>query len=271
MTNFLPRVLLCVHLAEGMLAYVWIWLIGLLGEGIPIVRAVQTGSIRRYIWFYVYLAAVLLRDALLFAVYFEWPKLYGIFYWGSESLVVLLGCALVWEVYRTAFARYPGAARVAQAVLLLLFTFTLSRIGVKAWNSPNWVPQRTTLETELDLRVVQAALLAALIVLFAYYAIPLGRNLKGIVYGYGLFLASSLVNLSLRGHLGERFQPLWQYLQPGCYMVVLGVWCWTLWNYSPVPVPEVEPALESDYEMLVQGMRGKLSAARHRLLRGTRV
>jgi len=79
---------------------------------------------------------------------------------------------------------------------------------VKAWNSPNWIPGKTTLETERDLRIVQVTLLIGLVALFAYYAVPLGRNLKGIIYGYGLFIATNVLHLTLRDSLGDSFETL---------------------------------------------------------------
>ena len=115
---------------------------------------------------------------------------------------------------------------------------------------------------------MQAALLFGLLGLLAYYAIPLGRNLKGIVYGYGLFLVSNLVALTLRGVVGQRFQEIWQYLQPSSYLAVLLAWCWTLWSYAPAPRPEHEPELENDYETLVAATKWRLRILRSRVWRG---
>jgi hypothetical protein len=247
-----------------------LWIVGVIVEGTPLVRAVRQHFIRNYKLFYLYLSFVLIRDLCLFGIYFFAPKAYAWSYWSSEVFSVLLGCGLVWETYKLALAAYAGAARMARNVLLLLFVFTITRILMKALNSPNWIPGRTPLETEIELQVLQFALLLGLLALFAYYAIPLGRNLKGIIYGYGLFLVTSLTGLMLRNSLGQRFQVVWQYLQPASYLVVLIVWCWSLWSYAPVPQPAQEPRLESDYEALLAGTRQKLHVARVLLLRGIR-
>jgi hypothetical protein len=220
--------------------------------------------------FYSYLFVVLVSDLALVAVYFRWPREYAYAYWSSELLGVLVGCALVWEVYSVAFARYPGAARVSRNVLLFLFIVAIARIAVKAWNSPKWIPQRSTLETELDLRVIQLTLLLALVALFAYYAIPLGRNLRAIVYGYGFFLVTNVCGLALRNQGGDSFQHFWQYFKQTSYLAVLLIWCGGLWLYAPVPQPECEPALEADYERLVAGTKSRFEVARERLLRGMR-
>jgi len=183
---------------------------------------------------------------------------------------VLVGCGLVWEVYKIALARYPGTARMARNVLAFLFIFASTRILVKAWNSPIWIPDRTVFELERDLRIVQLALLAGLVVLFACYEIRLGRNLKGVTYGYGVFLATSVANLTLRNYLGDGFQRSWQYIQPICYLLVLLVWGATLWSYAPIPEPTTEPHLEADYESLVAATKRKVHSAGSYLLKAMR-
>jgi hypothetical protein len=244
-----------------------LWLTAIALEITAIARAGERRLLRRYKLFYLYLSIVLLQDLSLLCVYFLWPRFYRGTYWGSELLGVAAGCALVWEVYKLALRRYPGALRVAHSLLLFVFIITFTRIVVQVWDSSSWTPGATTLQTELDLRVVQAAMLLGLIGLFAYYSIPLGRNLKGIAYGYGFFLLTSVINLQLRDSLGETFQRLWQYIQPACYLAVLGIWCYALWSYAPVP-EESEPRLEEHYQALRARAREGLSSARARILRG---
>jgi len=246
------------------------WVTGLVLESILLVRALLGNSLKYYSLFYLYLISVLLPSACLFAIYHLWPNFYPPAYWFTQFLNILLGCALVWQVYKVALAQYPGAARMARNVLAFLFILAFTRIFVKAWNSPNWIPGRTTLETERDLRIVQLVLLIGLAGLFASYAIPLGRNLKGIIYGYGLFTATSVAHLTLRDYLGDSFQRAWQYIQPICYLAVLVVWCMTLWSYAPIPQPTTQPRLEADYESLIAATKRKVRSARSYVLRAMR-
>lgn len=247
-----------------------IWLLAIVLEGVPLVHALDAKFIRHYKLFYSYLGFILLRDLWLLSVYFGWPKFYAYAYWCSEPVGVLVGCGLVWEVYKVALARYPGTARMARNALAFLFIFASTRIFVKAWNRPTWIPHRTGYEIERDLRIVQLALLAGLVVLFVCYAIPLGRNLKGITYGYGLFLVTSVINLTLRDDLGNGFQHSWEYIQPICYLFVLLAWCATLWSYAPIPEPATEPHLEADYESLVDATKRKMHSARSYVLKAMR-
>ena len=215
-----------------------LWAAALALESALLLRAFRGDFLKHYRFFYLYLGSVLISDASLIPVYYLLPKAYGYAYWGCEYFRLIVECAVVWEAYKVALARYPGAGRMARNLLPFIFILAITRVFVKAWNSPHWIPGQTTLETERDLRIVQFALLASLAVLFACYAIRLGRNLKGILYGYGVFLVTSVADLTLRDYLGDSFQHAWQYIQPICYVAVLLVWCFTLWLYAPIQEPQ---------------------------------
>jgi hypothetical protein len=244
-----------------------LWLMALAFESLVLVRAVLGNVLKHYPFFYLYLSCVLVRDASLMAVYYLWPRIYGYAYWYSEFLNVVLGCGVVWEVYKVALLRYPGAARMARNVLLFLFVFATSRIFVKAWSSPNWIPGRTSLETERDLRIVQMALLLGLVALFAYYAIPLRRDLKGIIYGFSAFVATTVIHLTFGNSLGDSLRYFWPYIQPMVYIFVLLIWCWTLWSYDAAPELETDPRLEVVYQSLAAATRRQLRAMHIYLLK----
>jgi len=62
------------------------------------------------------------------------------------------------------------------------------------------------LETEREFKNCSSPGTIGLLVLLAYYAIPAGRNLKGIILGYGVFLfGTNLVQLTLRDFLETNF------------------------------------------------------------------
>jgi len=99
-------------------------------------------------------------------------------------------------------------------------------------------------------------------VLSLYYAIPIGRNVKGIFAGYGLFMGTSVLMLTVRASVGDAFQAYWMFLQPLCYTAVLGVWCRSLWRYEPIPSKELQSRIEEDYRSLVLATRKGLLQTR---------
>ena len=247
-----------------------LWVIALAIETCLLLRAFRGNFLKHYRIFYLYLGWVLISDLSLIPFYYVWPKFYAYAYWSNQFFSVVMGCCVVWEAYKVTLGQYPGAARMARNVLSFIFILAITRILVKAWNSPNWIPGKTTLELERDLRIVQLALLIGLVALFASYAIPLGRNLKGIIYGYGLVTATSVAHLTLRDYFGDSFERAWEYMQPICYVCVLLVWCSTLWSYAPIPQPAAEPRLEADYESLVAATKKTVRSARSYVLKAMR-
>jgi hypothetical protein len=248
-----------------------LWSSGPALEVLLLLRGARGAFLNKYRVFYSYVACVLVRDTLLIGIHHFRPEIYAASYWSSEFLTLLIGCGVVWEVYNIAFSAYPGAGRVARDVLVLLFVVVGARVLVEASSNPNWAIGRSTLQAELEFRIAQMALLVGLLLLFGYYEIPLGRNLKGIIYGYTLFVATSVANLSLRDHLGSSFQSVWAMLQPSCYLLVLFIWGVTLWSYAPIPNQVHRANLETDYREIVAKTRAKLRSARSRLLRDTRL
>ncbi len=247
-----------------------IWFLTLAVEGLLLVRAVTGGFLRKYILFYSYLGWVLALSSVRLIIYIAQPAYYRDFYWNTQPFSVLMGCALVWEIYRQALRRYPGAARMACNLLLFLLLMVTSKLLVNAWNGSVRWQAKTTAELERNMRTVQGILLIALILVLAHYAIPLGRNLKGMILGYGLFISTSVIDLTLRLLLGDSFQKSWQYLQPMFYLAALTIWGLTLWSYQSAPLPATEPRIEADYRILATRTRKRIFQVRAYLARAIR-
>lgn len=247
-----------------------VWLTTLVLETLLLFRASKAGLLWKYLLFYVYLGCVLLQSFSLLVIYLAKPKYYAPFYWYAEFFSVLLGCGVVWEIYRRGLARYPGAARMARNVLLFMLLMVFSKVLVDTWNGTVWWPRGAVVELERNLRAVQAMVLIGLVIIIACYRIPLGQNLWGMLVGYGLFIGTSVINLTFRILLGDSFQTTWQYLQPLSYLAVLCVWCITLWSYQAVRLPKTEPKIEHDYHLLAAATRKRLLQARAYLGRAIR-
>jgi hypothetical protein len=239
-----------------------IWWVTNALEVIILGRAAQQRLLKTYPMFYIYLAYVLVESGLRFYIYLRHPAYYGPFYWSTQLLSVFLGYGVVWEIYRQALTRYPGALRMSRNALALIFVVVVFRVLLNLlWVGFSSLPQ-TTAELERDFRTVQAFLLVSIAGVMSYYRIQIGRNLRGMMIGYGFFIGTSIIILTLRSHFGDQFQIWWQYLQPAAYVFVLLVWCMTLWSYQPNPEPEAECRIEQDYQSLVQATRRRFRQVR---------
>ena len=233
-------------------------------------RGLRQRLLLKYPVFYLYIAFVLLEDLLRFYIYRWHPAIYPQTYWVTDFFGLVIGSGVVFEIYRSGLSAYPGTARMARNLLLLVFTLAFAKVLVSTSYGSLWWPAETTAELERNLRIVQASALIALVTLFLLYAIPFGRNLKGILSGYCLYIAVSLVQLTLVSHFGNNIQRLWSYVNSVSYLIALCIWTGALWSHevSPETSPIIE--LEYNYEALRAATRLRLQETRARLGRAVR-
>ena len=233
-------------------------------------RAVKDRFFAKYLVFYFYLSHVLLLMLLRFYFYVFKPSAYRAFWWDTQIISVAIGYCVIWEIYQQALAAYPGTLRMARCLIWALFLIVVAKALSGALSDPAWVLANTVGELERNLRAVQAGLLFVVLSLLTYYVIPIGRNLQGIILGYGFFVGTGVINYSLRSQLGERFQLWWRYSQSIAWLVTLLIWSVTLWSYHPNPKPETEIEIERDYELFSARTAQAVAKARGYLLRAVR-
>jgi hypothetical protein len=221
----------------------------------------------RYPAFYTYISFVLLQEVIRFAVHHWRPHLYRSLYWSTEILAVMFGCLVVFEIYRVGLSAFPGTARMARNVLVLAFAVALMKALANVWNDPRWWMEAAATDIEGVLRAVQAVAIVVLVALFLFYSIPFGKNLRGILFGYGFFVSWSVACLPFVSSAGIDLRHVLGRLYPLSYFFVLGIWLAHLWSYSPNAQPQVEAHLEQAYQRLAAATHRRLREARGYLVR----
>lgn len=240
-------------------------------EWLILYRAYRFQLLRRYPLFYSYLCWVSAVDVCRGLVFYTLhPAWYRNLYWGTEFLTLLVGYGVIIEIIRKSFERYEGAERLARWAVLLVFGLVFAYVGFKSLQGHNWSPASSVGELQRDLRGVQALVIASVLAVSAYYRIRLGRNLLGILLGYGFFTATAMMTLAVRAYAGARFDTAWKAITPYTYFVSLLVWAIALWSYHPNPPPDPSQPLQVDYEALAGHTRGMLGAMRSLLERSAR-
>jgi len=213
-----------------------IWMSGIVLEGMLLIRCWRVRHVSKFPIFFSYLGLIFTQSLLLYFVSRFYTARYSATYWTFELLDVFAGCGVVFEIYRIGLADFPGVKRVARSALLFVFSLTIGRVLVTAQEGfPAW-SARMTVQLERDMRFVEIAAVMTLLILVFSYGIPLGRNLRGIVLGYGIFLGVSILNLTLMWHFGGEVRSIASYVQSLSYLAVLCLWVAFLWSYSPRPV-----------------------------------
>lgn len=236
-----------------------IWWVSALFEAALVWRALRARLIERFPVFSAYIVFVLAQTIIRFYVYRWHYSLYTPVYWSAEFLALILGGCVVFEVYRQALKPYPGTAKMARNVLLFLFALALARALNSFLLDPSMAYDVTGLQIERALRLFQAITILALISLFFSYSIPFGRNLRGILLGYSLFVGERVLCLAFVGETGKGF---WFYAYSASYIAALGIWLIHLWAPAPVPHQPVAARLEHDYNVIAAATQQRLKEAR---------
>jgi hypothetical protein len=238
-----------------------IWSIGIVLEIALLTRGVLQGLLRRYPLFYSYISFVLLNDVLFFVLR-TYPKTYLYYYWIAEFFGLVLGCLVFFEFYRVALHAFPGTARMTRALLFVLFLLAMAKTIVTTINVPQWWWNATPVQVEGVLRVCQLLAVLSLVALMLFYSIPIGKNLRGVLLGYGLFVSWSVVCLALVAAGVAKADSLWSYTFSISYLISLFVWTVHLWSYQPNPVPDRAIPLEQEYQRIAAATQRRLHSAR---------
>jgi hypothetical protein len=244
-----------------------IWWSSVALEALLLTRGLSGRLIFRYPVFYGYILFVLSQSILRSFVHRWNEQVYAPVYWTTEFLGLILGCWMVFEIYRVALAGYPGTAKMARKILLFLFVLALVKAAAALWSDPRLLAEATALQLERALRTAQAISIVALVTVFASYSIPFGRNLRGILLGYGLFIGERVICLTFVPVAGEDF---WFYAYSASYLVALSLWLGHLWSYQAIPEAGSSVQLEREYQMIATATQRRLQEARGHLRRAVR-
>jgi hypothetical protein len=232
-------------------------------EALLLWRGLRQKLFSRFPVFYVYLSFVTLNEFVRMSVYRWRPNTYFQVYWITQYIGLALGCGMLFEIYRVALRSFPGAARMTRYLLLVVFVAILARtLTIPSGDLIAWLAS-SSLVLERNLRIVQALAIFTLVSLFLWYAIPFGRNLRGILTGYSLFVGMSILQYAMWRYSWHRIRPFWVYAETGSYLLVLGVWAQAMWTAQTISEADKIPF--GDYDVLVASTRSQLRRALARL------
>jgi len=239
-----------------------LWWMEIAAEAFILLRSINARLYGKYLSFFIYLTAVLLIDLLRFSVLTLHPNVYAPVYWYTEFLHAGIGYAVILEIYKQTLNNSPGVVRIAQTFLWGVLGAVILKVMSNAVSRPLWSTATMSVELERDMRTVQALLLAGIIALLAYYVVPTGRNLRGIIFGYSAYIYSSVVSLAFGSLPGHGLRPGWRLVQPIAYLAALLIWSYALWSYSPNPAAGTESKIDRDYKFIAGQTRRTLARAR---------
>jgi hypothetical protein len=235
--------------------------VAMLLDALILFRGLRCKQISRYPFFYAFVAGVLVLDGPTLYVYKMFPGLYRAWYWSAEFLTLILACGIILEIFRHVLLPYSGAERFARITGIFAFTVILFSSGVYPLLARNGSVSGTMEELERNVRSVQAVFLVALLTLISYYGIQIGKNMKGMIVGYGLSIAASLVSMAAYSYADGRFAAIARISQQLGYTLRDAIWVVTLWSYAPNP-EDAPTRIEEDYGQLIERTRAAMGTMR---------
>jgi hypothetical protein len=228
-----------------------------------LLRAWRGRLLARYPYFFGYVLCVFCSSILRVYVWTALPQAYRLVYWISEAIGVVAGFGVTWEIYAHVLAPYHGVNKMARSILGVVLGSVLAKASVELWRDPRRSLGPTTAELEGNLRVVQALLLLAILGLIVQYAVPMGRNIRLMLMGYGFYVGYRAVSLSLFSRWGDSSWSVLDWANRLGYSVTLAAWVGGMWSYSPDPAPD--NSLECDYDHISEHTIRALGQLRNHL------
>ena len=249
----------------------FIWWAGISLESIIVFRSLRGRMFRVYPLFYAYVVCVLGTEVSRMIIYRFKAPLYTSWWWGTEFLSLLVGYFVIFDIFEKGLAAYEGVKRFARVVGLVMLAGIVAFTTFQLLARNQLTRGLTSVEVERNLRCAELVLLGGILFLVGYYRVPIGRNLKGIILGYGLYVAAVVMDDAARSYLGDSFQSVFSSARIYTYLAALMVWTVMLWSYHPNPLPnKLGRGMDGDYQALVAKTKNALHDARSYLSKGGR-
>ena len=249
-----------------------LWRTSILVEALLLCRGLQSRISAKYPYFFAYIACAFADDTSSYVRYYlsGWAS-YEKWAWAGEFIAMIVGCGIILEIFRRVLSPYRGAERFARIGGFSIFVAIATFTAIYPHMMPSGSHPGTMHELARDLRTVQAIFLVGLFGVIRYYGIAIGKNMRGIILGYGLYVGAALVGAAIRSYAGVPLPGTWNVImQQASYLAALLIWTTALWSYHPNPVPDASIQLEEDYEAFAARTRGMLGAIRIHLAKAAR-
>ncbi|MCU1286049.1 MAG: hypothetical protein JWO13_2399 [Acidobacteriales bacterium] len=190
--------------------------------------------------FFAYTGFHVFRSVLLFWIRSSGsPQTYGQSYWAAEVISVILGFAVIYEIFNQVLKRYEG---IRQLGLMLLrwsgFVLTLvAIISTSTSTSGDFaVAMGTILSLERSIRFIQCGLVIFLFLFASTLALSWRHYAFGVAVGFGLFAGVELILVAIRAQVGPNADSAYVLIKPVTYVCACLVW--TGYLLAPVPAPK---------------------------------
>jgi hypothetical protein len=210
-------------------------------------RLVRTSLWRQFPYFSFYVAYVFAATLFLYFVQTFRPALYRALFWGDEIISIPLRFLVIWDVFRYTFpkgsALYRTAYRGFMTVALALLVFAVGSF----WSYETYTEFHVIIPAlDRSFGFAQAVMILTILFAAGYFGLPLGRNLRGLAVGFGVYASLVTANNAMIDLLKQRYMPYWTFISVTSFVLTLAIWAWAVWVEAPNPqvVPRIAPDMD---------------------------
>jgi hypothetical protein len=183
----------------------FLWVAGILCQAVLGMALIFKRSWRTFPFFTTYVATGFAESLFIYA-FQQHKAIYFYSYWLMESVGIVLGFAVVYEIFQSLFAAHNGLRRLAKLtfrfVLVLLFA-----IGILVLLKHSSVGFRSIMSAvvivEQSARIIEVGALMSLFLLSTAFGLHWRQQVFGIALGLGIFVAVELITVTIWGQTGK--------------------------------------------------------------------
>jgi hypothetical protein len=205
-----------------------LWVLSLLLNGGLVAVLIGKGSLRKFPFFGSYAIFTLFASGFLYVVKVKaLPITYFYAYWVCEALSVMLGFAVVYEVFGRLLTPYPALRRLA----LLIFQWSITVLVLmgcvvlyaqSSAEPDKWLASIRVVEEAT--RIIEVGLLMFLFIFSTAFGLHWRQSVFGMALGLGIFATVELVGITMRNYLGAAAQGSFAMVRGLAFNISLLVW-----------------------------------------------
>jgi hypothetical protein len=204
------------------------WVLSQVLNGGLVAVLLGKGSLRRFPFFGAYAVFTLFANVLLYLVRVQGLKdIYFYTYWICEAVGVILGFAVVYEVFGKLLTPYPALRRLALSIFQWS-TIVLVLMGCVVLYAQSAAEQNkfaaAIMVVEEATRIIEVGLLMFLFLFSTAFGLHWRQCVFGMALGLGIFATAELVGITMRNYWGAALNNSFSMVRALAFSVSLMVW-----------------------------------------------
>ncbi len=163
------------------------------------------------------------------------PKLYFYVYWYGEAISVLVIFLALQESFYLVFRNFlsmPWFRLLFPGIGILMLLIAIIRAAFRTVSQASLLAS-TLISLEIAVGFLQVGLFCLFVLLVRFFHMRRRQHAFGVVLGFGVAAAGTLVVYLLRSEFGTKFNPIVRITAPLAYIAAVLIWLFTFFRKEP--------------------------------------